>query len=165
MKNSILFLVSFLCVNTLFAQETAIRGKVVDEDNLPLPGVAVVVDGTTTGTLTNAAGEFTLTINKSTARTISCSFVGYTRTSQSVVEGKTFYEFTMAFETTELDAVVVIGYGTQRKGDVTVSISSVKAKELDSPAITSLDQSLQGQSVIRKTRSSRFNPDKGNNIY
>jgi TonB-linked SusC/RagA family outer membrane protein len=145
MKNSILFLVSFLCVNTLFAQETAIRGKVVDEDNLPLPGVAVVVDGTTTGTLTNAAGEFTLTINKSTARTISCSFVGYTRTSQSVVEGKTFYEFTMAFETTELDAVVVIGYGTQRKGDVTVSISSVKAKELDSPAITSLDQSLQGQ--------------------
>jgi len=145
MKNSILFLVSFLCVNTLFAQEATIRGKVVDEDMLPLPGVAVVVDGTTTGTLTNAAGEFTLTINKSTARTISSSFVGYTRASQSVVEGKTFYEFTMAFETTELDAVVVIGYGTQRKGDVTVSISSVKAKELDSPAITSLDQSLQGQ--------------------
>ncbi|NLE35310.1 MAG: TonB-dependent receptor [Bacteroidales bacterium] len=122
-----------------------IHGKVVDEDKVPMPSVTVVIDGTTTGTVTDAEGKFTLTADKSTARTITCSFVGYSKTSVNLADGVTYYEFTMVPETTELDAIVVIGYGTQRKEDVTVSISSVRAKEIDSPAITSLDQSLQGQ--------------------
>jgi len=145
MKKYILFFVSFLSINTLLAQEVTIRGKVVDEDKVPMPSVTVVIDGTTTGTVTDAEGKFTLTADKSTARTITCSFVGYSKTSANIADGVTYYELTMVPETIELDAIVVIGYGTQRKEDMTVSISSVRAKEIDSPAITSLDQSLQGQ--------------------
>lgn len=145
MKYSILFLAFILFASTAFTQEVTIRGKVVDEDKAPMPSVAVVIEGTTTGTMTDADGMFTLAIDKGTARTITCSFVGFSKNSTRIVEGVTYYEFTMVSETTELDAIVVIGYGTQRKEDVTVSISTVKAREIDSPAITSLDQSLQGQ--------------------
>ncbi len=145
MKHLFLLILPFLFLQTAFSQEITIRGKVTDEDKVPMPGVTVVVDGTATGTSTNAHGEFTLTVDKSTARSLSCSFVGYGRATRQLAEGITFYEFIMTPEVTELDAIVVIGYGTQRKGDVTVSMSSVATKDLTSPAITSLDQSLQGQ--------------------
>jgi len=145
MKHLFLLILPFLFLQTAFAQEVTIRGKVTDEDKVPLPGVTVVVDGTTTGTSTDADGEFTLTFDRRTARSLSCSFVGYGRATRQLAEGITFYEFTMIPVVTELDAIVVIGYGTQRKGDVTVSMSSVAAKDLTSPSITSLDQSLQGQ--------------------
>jgi TonB-linked SusC/RagA family outer membrane protein len=145
MKNIISFILLFLSINTVFAQEITIRGKVVDEKQIPLPGVSVIIDGTTTGTNTNIDGEFLLTVEEKSAKTISFSFIGYSRISKKILYGVTYYEIIMTPEITELDAVVVIGYGTQRKEDVTVSMSSIKVKELSSPAITSLDQSLQGQ--------------------
>ena len=145
MKNTITLALLFLSINTIFAQEISIRGKVVDEKNVPLPGVSVIIEGTIIGTNTNVDGEFSLTVDKKIAKTINFSFVGYSKISKKILEGITYYDIIMMPEITELSSVIVIGYGTQRKEDVTVSISSVKAKELSSPAITSLDQSLQGQ--------------------
>lgn len=147
MKNTILFLMLLLFVSTALARQVTIRGRVVDENKVPMPGVTVVIDGTTTGTITNADGEFSLSTDIGKAASISCSFVGYARNTKAISDAVTYYEFIMVPETTELDQIVVIGYGTQRKGDVTVAISSVKAEELDSPVITSLDQSLQGQAA------------------
>ncbi|MFA5819829.1 MAG: carboxypeptidase-like regulatory domain-containing protein, partial [Bacteroidales bacterium] len=145
MKNIISLVLLFISTNTIFAQEITIKGKVIDENKIPLPGVSVIIDGTTTGTSTNVDGEFLLTIEKKTAKTINFSFIGYSKISKKILDGVTYYEIMMTPEIIELDAVVVIGYGTQRKEDVTVSISSIKGKELSSPAIISLDQSLQGQ--------------------
>jgi TonB-linked SusC/RagA family outer membrane protein len=145
MKNLILSFLLSLSANAIFSQEINIKGKVVDENDIPMPNVTVVVDGTTTGTITNDKGEFLLPFDKRTAKTITCSFIGYTKTTKEVIDGVTFYEFKIIPAVTELDAVVVIGYGTQRKEDVTVSMSSIRVKDLTSPAVTSLDQSLQGQ--------------------
>ncbi len=147
MKKFFLLIIFLLSASSVFAQQITIRGRVLDENKEPMPGVAVVIDGTTTGTTTNADGEFTLTADRGRANSISCSFVGYTRNTRKISGDIAYYEFTMVPEAVELDPIVVIGYGTQRRGDVTVSISSVKAKELDSPVITSLDQSLQGQAA------------------
>jgi TonB-linked SusC/RagA family outer membrane protein len=136
-----------LFVNTALARQVTIRGRVVDENKVPMPGVTVVIDGTTIGTITNADGEFSLSTDIGKAASISCSFVGDARNTKAISDAVTYYEFIMVPETTELDQIIVIGYGTQRKGDVTVAISSVKAEELDSPVITSLDQALQGQAA------------------
>ncbi len=145
MKNKILAIILTLSSYSTFAQEITIHGKVVDENKNPLPGVSVIIEGTTTGTITNIDGTYTLTVNISTSKVITFSFVGYTKVSKDIVAGVLTYDAIMIPESTVLDEIVVIGYGTQRKEDVTVSISSVKAKELTSPAALSLDQSLQGQ--------------------
>jgi TonB-linked SusC/RagA family outer membrane protein len=145
MKNIISFILLFLSINTVFAQEINIRGKVLDENKKPLPGVSVIIDGTTKGTNTNVEGEFSLTVEEKNAKSISFSFIGYSKISKEITAGTKYYEITMIPEVTELNTVVVIGYGSQKREDVTVSMSSIKVKELSSPGITSLDQSLQGQ--------------------
>ncbi len=144
MKKIVLLLLLLSIVSILRAQEITLRGKVVDEDNNPMPGVSVVVEGTTTGTSTDNNGEFLLSAPAASARRLVFSFVGYSRTTREIRENINYYEVTLKMEMAELGAVVVIGYGTQRKEDITVSISSVNVRELTSPAITSLDQSLQG---------------------
>ncbi len=145
MKNIISLFLLFISASTIFAQEITIRGKVVDEKNTPFPGVSVIIDGTTKGASTNVDGVFILTVEEKIAKTISFSFIGYSKISKKIMEGITNYDAMMMPEITELEDIVVIGYGTQRKEDVTVSMSSIKVKELSSPAVTSLDQSLQGQ--------------------
>jgi TonB-linked SusC/RagA family outer membrane protein len=145
MKNITLFILFFISINSVFAQEITLKGKVVDEKKAPMPGVSVIIDGTTRGTSTNINGEFTLAIEEKIAKTISFSFIGYSKISKEIVAGNRYFEITMTPEVTALDEIVVIGYGTQRKEDVTVSMSSIKVKELSSPAVISLDQSLQGQ--------------------
>lgn len=145
MKNIISFILLFLSINSVFAQEITLKGKIVDEKKTPMPGVSVIIDGTTRGATTNIDGEFTLTIEEKIAKSINFSFIGYTKISKEITAGIRYFEITMEPEVTALDDVVVIGYGTQRKEDITVSMSSIKVKELSSPAVTSLDQSLQGQ--------------------
>lgn len=131
----------------LLAQEITIKGRVLDENNVPLPGVTVLVEGTSTGTTTSTDGTFSISINKSATGAILFSFMGYGKQRLELVEGKTYYEIALKPETTEMEEVIVIGYGTQRKKDVSVSISTVKAEAVSSPAILSLDQSLQGQAA------------------
>jgi TonB-linked SusC/RagA family outer membrane protein len=136
-----------MILQTSLSQQITISGKVTDANKIPLAGVTVVADGTLIGTYTDSEGEFKLTVDRKAARSITCSYVGYERQTRRLEDGLLHYEFILASSMTELEDIIVIGYGTQRKDDITVSISSVATRDLTSPAITSLDQSLQGQAV------------------
>jgi len=131
----------------IFSQTVALKGIVFDENNEPLPGVSVYIEGTTVGAVTNLEGEFELTVDRSPGQVISFSFIGYNLESREITDDVSYFEINLVPKFTELDDVIVIGYGTQRRGDVTVSISSVDAEAVSSPVNTSLDQALQGHAA------------------
>lgn len=123
-------------------QQRTVTGKVTDENNLPLPGVTVVIQGTTQGTITNPDGEYTLT-NVPANSTLIFSFVGM-RTEEVAVGNRTNINMTMVLEVTELDEVVAVGYGTMKKSDLTGSVKSVNITDIPPSANVNLTQSLRG---------------------
>jgi TonB-linked SusC/RagA family outer membrane protein len=123
-----LFLVLLLFpANVAFAQVN-VRGKVVDSTGETLIGVNVVVKDTHQGTITNTNGEFSLSVPTSDA-TLVFSYVGYTG-QEIALNGRTYLDVTMDQDTEELDEVIVVGYGTQKKVSVTGSVSQIESKEL-----------------------------------
>lgn len=125
------------------AQQRSIRGTVTDNQGTPLPGVTIVVKGTTIGTVTDADGSFLMQIPEN-AETLVFSFVGM-GTQEIPVEGKSTFEITMTEETIGLEEVVAIGYGTVKKSDLTGAVASVKSEELRTGAQATVDQFLQGR--------------------
>nr|WP_320022812.1 SusC/RagA family TonB-linked outer membrane protein [uncultured Draconibacterium sp.] len=111
---------------TVFGQSKTITGTVYDEDGVTLPGVTVMVAGTTNGTTTNIDGKYT--INANAEDILQFSYIGF-RTKEIQLAGKTTIDVTMEVETIGIDEVVAIGYGTQRKGEVTSAIASVKSED------------------------------------
>ena len=126
-------------------QQKGITGNVTDADGLPLPGVSVIVKGTTIGTVTNAGGEFSLNIPLN-AETLQFSFVGM-KTQEIPIEGKTVILVILEEETIGLEEVVAIGYGVQNKRDVVGSISKVGSEDIAGKQIVSFEQALQGQAA------------------
>lgn len=126
------------------APDRQLTGKVTDgEKGQGLPGVSIVLKGTTTGTTTDGSGQYRLTVPEAGA-VLVFSYVGYV--SQEVNVGtRTAVDVTLQAETRTLGEVVVIGYGTQRKRDVTGSIGSVSAAEIKALPVTNASQALQGR--------------------
>jgi TonB-linked SusC/RagA family outer membrane protein len=124
-------------------QQNSISGKVTDSSNQPLPGVTVIVKGTTTGTVTNADGNYTLS-NIPENATLQFSFVGM-KAQEIAVGDKTNIDVTLADETVGIDEVVAVGYGSMKKSDLTGSVSSVKTEELASIPVRSAAEALQGK--------------------
>ncbi|SMB99332.1 TonB-dependent receptor plug [Hymenobacter roseosalivarius DSM 11622] len=127
-----------------YAQATrTISGKVVDAQSSGLPGVTVIIPGTTTGTSTGADGTFELTVPEGTT-TLSFSSIGYS--SQQVdIAGKTSVQVAMQEDTQKLNEVVVTGYGTTRKQDLTGAVAVIGEKEFNKGTFTSPDQLIQGR--------------------
>lgn len=123
-------------------QQGSVSGKVTDSNNQPLPGVTVVVKGTTQGTVTNADGEYSIA-NIPDNTTLVFSFVGM-RTQEVVVGSQTSVNITMAEETIGLEEVVAVGYGVQRKVSTTSPVSQVIGEELTRRPINNVQQTLQG---------------------
>ncbi|RIH63992.1 SusC/RagA family TonB-linked outer membrane protein [Mariniphaga sediminis] len=125
-------------------QQKSVSGKVTDSDGQPLPGVTVVVQGTTQGTVTNADGEYSLANIPDNAAMVF-SFVGM-RTREILVAGKTNINVIMVEESIGLEEVVAIGYGVQKKANLTGSVSSVGITAIESrAATTSAANILQGR--------------------
>jgi TonB-linked SusC/RagA family outer membrane protein len=123
-------------------QQRTVSGKVTDSNGLPLPGVSIVVKGTTQGTVTNADGEYSIT-NIPANSTLVFSFVGMK--SQEVIVGtQTNIDITMEEDVIGIEEVVAIGYGTQRKVNLTGAVSQVSSEVLESRPITNIGQGLQG---------------------
>ncbi len=134
-------------------QKREISGKVTDSKGQTLPGVSVVVKGTTTGTITDNDGKFMLSVPLD-AQTLTFSFVGM-KTQEISMAGKTLLNVILAEETIGIEEVVAIGYGTMKKSDLTGSIVSVKAKEMTNTPVTNALEALQGKvSGLDITRSS-----------
>ena len=139
-------ILSLLFIITLYLQplmaQVQIKGKVVDDQNLPLPGASVLVQGTLRGTMTDIDGSYN--ISALPADTLVFSMVG-TTTLKVGVGNRTTIDVTMLTETTMMEEVVVVGYGTQRVKDLTSSISTVKSEELTRTPASQAMQALQGK--------------------
>lgn len=136
-----------------WAQTLEVSGVVVDDQNVTMPGVSVIVKGTTTGTVTNFDGEFGITVPTGT-EILVFSFVGC-ETQEITLDGKTTsYQVKLATSTIGLDEVVAIGYGTVKKSDLTGSVTSVGAKQLAKANKVDAVSAMQGQTagvVIQRT--------------
>ncbi|MGB4578046.1 MAG: SusC/RagA family TonB-linked outer membrane protein, partial [Paludibacter sp.] len=127
----------------MFAQGITVRGTVVDANNEPLIGVTIQVPGTTIGTVTDADGNFTLS-NVSSNGQIEVSYVGM-QTQLIPVNGRTTIQVTLIEDTELLEEVVVVGYGTMKKSDLTGAVENVSAARLlDKPAFN-VAQALSGK--------------------
>jgi TonB-linked SusC/RagA family outer membrane protein len=125
-------------------QQKKISGVVNDESGKPLPGATVVVEGTTTGVTTDAEGKYSITVPGDNAILVY-SFLGY-KIQKFPVKGKTVLNINMEPDTQVIDEVVVVGYGTQRKINLSGAVDVVTSKALESRPVANLTQSLQGVS-------------------
>ncbi len=130
-------------INEMVAQQKSVSGKVTDNSDQPLPGVTVVVKGTTLGTITNAEGEYTLT-NIPEDATLVFSFVGM-RKQEIPVGGKTGINVTMEVDAIGIEEVVAVGYGTLVKKELTSAISNISSDDINKIHTTRLDQAIQGR--------------------
>ena len=135
-------LVFILFINTAFAQQN-VKGKITDATTgETLIGVSVLVKGSTTGTQTDVNGTFSITAPANS--TLTFTYVGYT-TQEVVVNNQTTINVKLASAATQLAQVVVIGYGTQRRRDVTGAVASVKGEDLARQPVQTPTQALQGK--------------------
>ena len=131
---------------TMLLAQLTISGKVTDaEDDASLPGVNILVSGTANGTVTDFDGNYTLTVNDASA-VLVFSFVGYI-TQEVAVDARNVINIQLAPDVTELSEIVVVGYGTQVKQDVTGSISQIKAEDIMNAPLPSFDGALQGKAA------------------
>lgn len=142
---TLLFLLGLIQVSaTVYAQQRSVSGKIVDESGQPLPGVTVVVKGTTNGTVSNPDGNYTIS-NVPEDATLVFSFVGM-RTQEIAVGNQTTINVTMVVDAIGLEEVVAVGYGTARRKDISGAVSTIKLE--DSPVAnapnTNALQTLKG---------------------
>lgn len=125
-----------------FAQSRVVTGTVLDESGNPIPNASVQVKGSSIGTVTDAKGTFSFTVPQA-SRAVIISFVNYQPVTLPL-NGKPIFA-TLKAAATNLQEVVVVAYGTQKKTDVTGAISTVKGSELENKPFTSVDKALQGE--------------------
>lgn len=124
-------------------QKKSVTGKVTEVSGVTLPGVSVVVKGTTIGVITDNSGKFSLS-NIPENATLQFSFVGM-KTQEIVVGNKTKIDVTMAMDAISMDEVVVVGYGTQKKNDITGAVASFDKDMLEAMPNGNIAQVLQGK--------------------
>ena len=128
----------------VYAQRT-VTGTVIDKDQLPITGANVVVKGTQIGAITDGLGKFSITVPP-TGTTLVISFIGYT-TQEVPIGTSSVINVTLQTVSTLLTEVVVVGYGTQKRAEVTGAISSVTSDKLTALPSAGLDQALQGRAA------------------
>ena len=126
----------------LFAQK--VTGLVVDESNSPIPGVNVVVKGTTNGVITNGDGSYSIVPGNPANDVLSFSFIGL-ETKEVNINGQTVINVQLISSSLEIDEVVAIGYGTVKKRDITGSVASVTGEQIAAIPVTNVAQALQGR--------------------
>ena len=142
-----------LTASTTLPADVNISGRVLDEQGSGLPGVSVVVKGTQRGTTTNADGNFTLSVPDRQA-VLVFSFVGY-QSREVSVGSQAIINITLTADNKTLNEVIVVGYGTVKKSDLTGSVASLKAEDFNPGANASVDQLMLGRSPgVQITQSS-----------
>ncbi len=127
---------------SLFAQNIKVHGVVKDESGEPIIGATVIQKGTTNATVTDLDGNFIFMVPST--GTLSISYLGYT-TKNVPVQGRQVLDIELSQSSKQLNEVVVIGYGTMKKSDLTGSIGSIDAKKLNEQPVANIGQALQGK--------------------
>jgi TonB-linked SusC/RagA family outer membrane protein len=142
--------------------DIVVSGKVSDEKGSGLPGVSVVVKGTTQGTTTDGTGSYRITAPNANA-TLVFSFVGYGR-QEIAVGGKTTVNVTLSPDDQTLNEVVVVGYGSQLKKEITGAVQTVSAQEIKDLPVSQIGQKLQGRLAGVQINQTTGKPGQGINI-
>ncbi|REA64411.1 TonB-dependent receptor [Dyadobacter luteus] len=158
------FLLFFLgCTWAAQAQTRQLRGKVTDEASKSLPGVSIVIKGKQQGTVTDVDGQYNLAVPQTGPVTLTFSFVGY-QSQEIQVGARSEVDVALKPEDNALSEVVVVGYGTQKKSDLTGAISSIGSREVAGRQTIQISEALQGSIAgVSVTRSSGA-PGAGSNI-
>lgn len=143
-------------------QQKTITGTVTDENSQPLPGVTVIIKGTTNGTVTNMDGNYSISGYPEDA-TLVFSFVGM-KTQEIPVAGKTNINVILAEDAIGIEEVIAIGYGTMKKSDLTGAVSSIKVDELPSGTNASIEQMLAGRAAGMHIQANDAQPGGGFSI-
>lgn len=143
MKNKIILTVEKTSHVQTTRVDYLVSGVVKDERGDALPGVTVIVKGTTTGTSTDANGHYTLSISEATDVVLTFSFIGY-KTVDIPVNGQTTIDVALEPSVESLAEVVVVGYATQKKINLTGAVSTVSSEALENKPVNSVVQALQG---------------------
>ncbi|MDH6357931.1 TonB-dependent receptor [Parabacteroides sp. PF5-9] len=137
-------LLFWLAIPLTFAQERInVSGTIVDEMNEPMIGVNVIEKGTTNGVMSDIDGKYSLSVSR--GATIVYSYIGYISQEQRAVSS--VINITLKEDNQALDEVIVIGYGVQRKSDVTGAVSQVKAADLENRSVSTVGHALQGKTA------------------
>ncbi len=143
-------------------QQKSVTGNITDSSGSPLPGVSIIIKGTTTGTITDFDGNFSLN-NVSGDATLVFSFVGM-KTQEILVTGQSSFNISLEDDAIGIDEVVAIGYGNLQKKDITGSVASVKSENFNKGVVTSPGQLLQGKVSGVNITSSSGAPGSGQRI-
>lgn len=153
------FLLLMLCMSvSSFGQTQSVQGVVTSEGE-PVPGVLVIIKGTQRGTVTDIDGNFS--INAASGEVLVVSFVGYNTKEVPVVGGQTVYNVTLDLSTSDLSEVVVVGYGSQIKREVTGSVANIGAETLKDMPVSTIAQKLQGRLAGVQINQTTGQPGRG----
>ncbi|WP_373495977.1 SusC/RagA family TonB-linked outer membrane protein [Aquiflexum sp.] len=141
--------------------DITITGRVVDDKGDPLPGASVSVVGTTTGTVTDIDGNYTILVPE--GATLIFSYIGF-ESMRVAVDNRSQINVTLNPDMSSLDEVVVIGYGTVKKSDLTGSVSQIKSETISAVTTPRLDQALQGKAAGVQVTSLNGEPGTGTSI-
>jgi len=136
------FFLNFLLCSSIYAQSTTIEGKITDATGMSLPGVNINEKGTKNGTSTDFEGSFKINVSNSKA-TLIISYLGF-QTQEVSVAGKSKINVTLAEQSNSLNEVVVVGYGSVKKTDLTGSVSTISAATITERNTTSPLEAIQG---------------------
>ncbi|HEY4289778.1 MAG TPA: TonB-dependent receptor [Puia sp.] len=160
MKKVLLLLFVVIGLVKANAQGQLVRGKVMDENNRPLSGATVTLKGTTVSTTTDSSGNFQISTGSQVSPVLVVSFVGYLN-SDFPVRGRSELNVSLQQDPAALGDVIVVGYGTQKKSDITGASSSVKAAEIAKRPLVRLEQALQGTTAGVAVTSPNGQPGQG----
>ena len=136
----------FFCLSLAAqSQKVTVTGKILDQTGLPVIGASVIEDGTQNGAITDLDGNYILEVTQGANMTVSS--IGYKDIRLTVTSGQTVYNATLQEDSELLDEVVVVGYGTMKRSDLSGASVSVSEDALKGSVISSLDQSLQGRAA------------------
>lgn len=161
--HSFLCICLLLCANVIFAQNTQVTGTVLAADSkMPLAGVTILEKGTSNGAVTNFDGEYSIDVSSANA-VLVLSYVGF-KTQEVNVDGRTTVNVELLVDSNALDEVVVVGYGTSKKSDLTGSVVSISGDKLDEQARASVAETLTGRLPGVQVLSTEGSPDADVNI-
>ena len=154
-------LLALMLTISVYAQELTLKGVIVDETDTPLIGATIQAKGTSTGAITDFDGKFTLKAKK--GATITISYIGY-KTQELKFNGQGSINIKMVPDNQALDEVVVVGYGAMKRSDLTGSVASVAAKDIEGFQTSSVAGALGGQIAGVQITSTDGTPGAGFNI-
>lgn len=162
MKHYLFKILTLVFISYSSAQNINVNGHVQDNSGMPIPGVNVVVKNTTKGTVTDFDGNFTIS-NVQSGATLILSYLGYV-TKEVVVTNSSKLTIQLQEDLAKLDEVVVIGYGTQTKKEITGAVSVVSSESIEALKPTRIEQALQGQVTGVNITSQSGTPGGGSTI-